>query len=159
VTIQQDLGSKISQAGQTFAATVASPITVKGQTVIRPGASVSGTVVDAKAMGKFKGGAVLQLRLDTIRAMDSTYQISTGILERTQSGKGKRSTGFIAGGAGGGALIGGLAGGGKGAAIGALVGAGAGTAGAGLTGNNKDIVIPAETTLTFRLSNSVHLNQ
>ncbi len=39
------------------------------------------------------------------------------------------------GGAGGGALIGGLAGGGKGALIGAAIGAGAGTAGAAYTGN------------------------
>jgi hypothetical protein len=57
---------------------------------------------------------------------------------------------MIGGGAGVGALIGGLAGGGKGAAIGAAAGAGAGTAGAGLTGN-RDITLPAETPLTFKL--------
>ncbi len=65
--------------------------------------------------------------------------------------KGKRSTGFIAGGGGGGALIGGLAGGGKGALIGGLFGAGAGTAGAAFTGN-KDVSVPAETVVTFNLS-------
>jgi hypothetical protein len=58
---------------------------------------------------------------------------------------------LIGGGAGAGALIGGLAGGGKGAAIGALAGAGAGTAGAALTGN-KDIVIPAESMVNFHLT-------
>ena len=42
---------------------------------------------------------------------------------------------MVGGGAGGGALIGGVAGGGKGALIGGLVGAGAGTAGAVFTGN------------------------
>jgi hypothetical protein len=60
------------------------------------------------------------------------------------------------GGAGAGALIGGLAGGGKGAAIGALAGGGAGTAGAAFTGN-KDIVLPAESALTFKLEQPLEL--
>jgi hypothetical protein len=65
----------------------------------------------------------------------------------------------LAGGGGGfGALIGGLAGGGKGALIGALAGAGAGTAGAAFTGN-KEIVIPAEDRLTFRLERSVTVSR
>jgi hypothetical protein len=54
-------------------------------------------------------------------------------------------------------LIGGLAGGGKGALIGGLVGAGAGTAGAALTGNNRDITLAPETVLSFRLMNSITL--
>jgi hypothetical protein len=154
VTITQDLGSKISQPGQTFSATVASPISVGGQRIIRPGASATGTVTDAKPLGKFKGGASLALRLDTVRAQGVTYQIASSTIERAEKGKGKRTAGFIGGGAGGGALIGGLAGGGKGALIGGLIGAGAGTTGAAFTGN-KEIVIPAETTLTFRLERSL----
>ena len=62
--------------------------------------------------------------------------------------KQKVRPGFVAGGAGG-AAIGGLAGGGKGAAIGALAGAAAGTVGAA-TGN-RDIQLPAESALSFRL--------
>jgi hypothetical protein len=58
---------------------------------------------------------------------------------------------LIGGGAGLGAIIGGLAGGGKGAVIGGLAGAGAGTAGAAYTGN-KDVVIPSESLITFRLA-------
>ena len=64
---------------------------------------------------------------------------------------------MIAGGAGGGALIGGLAGGGKGAAIGAVAGAGAGTAGAALTGNNRDITLSPETVVSFKLMSSITL--
>ncbi|HTW43911.1 MAG TPA: hypothetical protein VMD58_00065 [Acidobacteriaceae bacterium] len=158
VTVQQALGSRISQPGDTFAATVARPIVVRGVTAIRAGAPVSGTVVDAKRLGRFKGGAFLELRLDTVRADGRTYQISTSSLERAEKGKGKRSAGFIGGGAGLGAIIGGLAGGGKGAVIGGLAGAGAGTAGAGLTGN-REIVIPAESTLTFRLERPITVQQ
>ncbi|MBV8672407.1 MAG: hypothetical protein JOZ33_03145 [Acidobacteriaceae bacterium] len=154
VTTTQALGSKISVPGDSFSATVAQPVVVNGVRVIPAGARATGTVVDAKALGKFKGGATLSLRLDSVRAHGTTYQIASSTIERAEKGKGKRSAGFIGGGAGGGALIGGLAGGGKGALIGGLIGAGAGTAGAAFTGN-KDIVIPAETTLTFRLEHSL----
>ena len=67
-------------------------------------------------------------------------------------GNGQRQThGILAGGgAAVGALIGGLAGGGKGAGIGALAGGGAGTGGAAFTGN-KDVVLPAESALSFKL--------
>ena len=63
---------------------------------------------------------------------------------------------MVGGGAGGGALIGGLAGGGKGAAIGALVGAGAGTVGAALTGK-RDITLPAESALSFQMTGPLTL--
>jgi hypothetical protein len=60
---------------------------------------------------------------------------------------------MIGGGAGLGALIGGLAGHGKGAIIGGLAGAGAGTA-ASTTGS-KDVVIRPESVITFRLTQPV----
>jgi hypothetical protein len=62
---------------------------------------------------------------------------------------------MVVGGAGAGAAIGGIAGGGSGAAIGALVGAGAGTLGA-MTGN-RDIELPAESALNFKLDKSLTL--
>jgi hypothetical protein len=158
ITTSQDLGSKISQAGQTFSAVVASPVYVGGKVAIRAGAQATGTVIDAKALGRFKGGAELALRLDTVRVQGATYEVASSTISRAEAGKGKRTAGFIGGGGGAGALIGGLAGGGKGALIGGLLGAGAGTAGAGLTGK-KDIVIPAESTLTFKLERSVHVTQ
>jgi hypothetical protein len=150
VRLGESVGSKISQPGQSFSATVASPVEVEGKTVIPSGASASGTVLDAKPLGRFKGGAVLQLKLTSININGSDRPVETSSLVRSAKGKGKRTAVMAGGGAGVGALIGGLAGGGKGAAIGALAGGGAGTAGAAFTGN-KDIVLPAESALTFKL--------
>ena len=151
VRVGQALGSKTSQSGQTFIATLAQPVSVEGMTVIPAGSTVSGTVVTAKEKGKFKGEGELALALTSITVKGHTHTIQTSVLDNTTKGKGKRTAYTTGGGAAGGALIGGLAGGGKGAGIGALVGAGAGLVGGAMTGN-KQIEIPAESALTFRLS-------
>jgi len=152
VRLDSAVSSKTSQAGQPFSGSLMSPVAVHGETVIPAGSAVEGEVVEAKAAGKFKGAATLSLRLTGVSSHGRSYHIETAALTQTSTGKGKRTAAMIGGGAGGGALIGGLAGGGKGAAIGALVGAGAGTAGSALTGNSRDISLPAETALSFRLA-------
>jgi len=151
VKVDQALGSKASQTGQTFLATLAQPVTVGGRTAMPAGSTASGTVVTAKAKGKIKGEGELVLALTSITVRGKTYSIQTGTLDSTSKGKGKRTAATTGGGAAGGALIGGIAGGGKGAGIGALVGAGAGLVGGAMTGN-KQIEIPAESALTFQLS-------
>ncbi len=156
VRLGETLSSKTNQAGDTFPATVDAPVVVNGRTVIREGSSATGTVTDAKSLGRFKGQALLSISLDRVRAGGRSYPVRTSSVERVEKGKGKRTAGFVGGGAGLGAIIGGLAGGGKGALIGGLAGAGAGTAGGAFTGN-KDLVIPAETVLTFRLTHDVRV--
>lgn len=158
VRLDTDLGSKISQPGDTFSATVADDVLKDGEVVIPKGARANGTVTDAKPLGRFKGGALLSIKLDRVRTKWGSYPVATSSIARAEQGKGKRSAGFIGGGAGLGALIGGIAGGGKGVAIGALAGGGAGTAGTAFTGN-KQIVLPAESLLTFKLDHSVHITE
>ena len=150
VRLGQSVGSKISSPGQGFTATVAQPVEVNGKVLIPSGAEASGTVAEAVPLGRFKGGARLRLVLDTVKVGGNAYKVETTAITQSAKGKGKRTAVAVGGGAGLGAIIGGLAGGGKGAAIGALAGAGAGTAGAAFTGN-KDIVLPAEATLSFKL--------
>ena len=158
VRLDQDLGSKINSTGDTFQATVADDVRVNDTTVIEKGARADGEVVDAKPLGRFKGGASLAIKLDRIHTRWGSYPVETSSISRAEAGKGKRTGVMVGGGAGLGALIGGLAGGGKGALIGGLAGAGAGTAGSAFTGN-KEIVLPAETLLTFSLEHSVHITE
>ncbi len=158
IGLDQDLGSKISQSGDSFNATIADDVVVNGQTVIPSGARAEGTVVDAKPLGRFKGGARLELRLERVHTNWGSYPVATSTIDRVERGKGKRSAIFIGGGAGLGTLIGGLAGGKKGALIGGLSGAGAGTAGSAFTGN-KQIFLPSGTLLSFRLEHSVHVTE
>ncbi|MGB2668382.1 MAG: BON domain-containing protein [Candidatus Acidiferrum sp.] len=156
VTVDQALSSKTSQAGQTFLATLARPVSLDGVTAIPKGSGVAGTVITAKQKGKIKGEGELSLALTSITVRGQNYSIQTGTLDSTIKGKGKRTAVTTGGGAAGGALIGGIAGGGKGAGIGALVGAAGGFVGGAMTGN-KQIEIPAETALTFTLSKSITL--
>lgn len=156
VRLGQAVGSKISQPGESFSATLAQAVVVEGQQVLPAGTRASGLIADAKPLGRFKGGARLQLKLTALDINGSSRSIDTSSVVRAEKGKGKRTAVMTGGGAGLGALIGGLAGGGKGAAIGALAGAGAGAGGAAFTGN-KDIVIPAETALSFKLRQAIEV--
>jgi len=158
VRLGEAVGSKISQPGQSFSASLVDPVEVGGKTVIPAGAAATGTVVDAKPLGRFKGGASLTLQLTSITVNGTEHPIQTSAVSQTEKGKGKRTAVLAGGGAGLGALIGGLAGGGKGAAIGAAAGAGAGGAGAAFTGN-KEIVMPAESAVTFKLSQSLEVKE
>ncbi len=159
VRLDSDLGSKISQPGDSFSATVADDVmSSDGQVIIPRGSRAEGTVIDAKPLGRFKGGALLAVQLDRVHTQWGSYPVRSSTIDKVEKGKGKRSALMIGGGAGLGALIGGLTGGGKGALIGGLVGGGAGTAGSAFTGN-KQIVLPAETLLTFHLDRSVQITE
>jgi hypothetical protein len=157
VRLGSALSSKTSTAGESFSGTLANSVVVGGVTAIPAGSTVTGTVTDAKSAGRFKGAATLALALQSVTVRGNSYPIDTTVFSQQSTGKGKRTATMVGGGAGLGALIGGLAGGGKGAAIGALAGAGAGTAGAGLTGNNREITLAPETVVSFRLQNSLTL--
>jgi hypothetical protein len=160
VHTDSDLSSKTSKPNEGFTATVAESVRVNGNIVIPRGARAQGVVVDAKNQGKVKGEGFLSIRLTNVHTKWGSYQISTATIDNTQKGKGKRTAVTTGGGAGLGAIIGGIAGGGKGAAIGALAGGGAGFAGGVFTGN-KEIKIPAESLLSFQLTEpiAVHVSK
>ncbi|HYL83061.1 MAG TPA: hypothetical protein VE263_02410 [Candidatus Angelobacter sp.] len=158
VVLDQTISSKTAKSGDRFSATVETPVEIEGKVAIPKGARADGVVKDAKAAGRFKGGAALALELTSITVAGRDHEVQTSSAAMSSKGKGKRTATMVGGGAAGGAAIGAIAGGGKGAAIGALIGAAAGTGGAGLTGN-RDITLAAETALDFKLLHPISIRE
>ncbi len=152
IRVDQRISVKTNHAGDTFTGEVVEPIIdPNGKAVVPKGTHVGGVVDAAHKRGHFKGASVLELRLTSMTLDGTQYRLRTADLSEHKKGKGKRSAAMIGGGAGLGMLIGGVASGGTGLLIGGLAGGGAGAAGAGLTGN-RDLDIPAETVVHFKLA-------
>ena len=155
IRINEHISVKTSHAGDHFSGEVVDPVVGDGDRVVIPkGAPVSGVVVTAHRRGHFKGSSILELRLTYLTLNGSRYALDTSDLTQTKKGKGKRSAAMIGGGAGLGMLVGGVATGGVGLLVGGLVGGGGGTLLSGLTGN-RDIEIPAESIVRFKLADNL----
>ena len=156
VVLDQSLSSNGSHAGDEFDATLSDPVVVDGRTVIPKDARVKGRVVDAQASGRLQTPAQVSITLTSIEAGGTSQSLeTTPVTLRGKSHK-TRDIEIIGGGSALGAIVGAVAGHGKGAAIGAAAGAGAGTATAAMTGK-KDIVLPAEAHLSFKLTQPMTL--
>jgi len=158
VILATSISSYKNKTGEEFSGNLAAPIMVDGEEAVPKGAKVTGAIVDAKKQGKFKGEALLTIRVTSITVRGKDYLIATHTWSDTEKGKGKRTAGVTGGSAAGGALIGGLAGGGKGAGIGAAIGAVGGLAVSGGTGG-QNVNLPAETKINFRLSKPVTIDR
>lgn len=144
------LASDHNKVEDAVNATLSSPLSIDGVTVIPDGAEVNGTVLDVKPSGRVKGLASIAFRFDRVHAPGETHTIVTDRITReAQSTKGKDAA-KVGIGAGAGALIGGIAGGGKGAAIGSIVGGGAG-AGAVAATKGEEVRLPPGTPVTATL--------
>jgi BON domain len=151
VRLIDTIDSEKNQQGETFRATLDSPLTDdQGNVVIPAGYDVTGKLDEVKSASRFAGQSSLALSLTRISAGPRTYNLQTNQYTRHGGSRGKSTAAKVGGGAALGAIIGGLAGGGRGAAIGATVGAGAGT-GVSAATKGQQIVLPAETVLNFQL--------
>ena len=139
-----------AQPGQTFRATLDSPLSAEGDVAIPAGYNVEGQVVDVKSAGKFAGKSELVLQLSRISVGAKSYSIQTDQYRRQGSSRGTNTAEKVGAGAAIGAIIGGLAGGGKGAGIGAAAGGGLG-GGVQAATKGQQIRLPAETVLNFTL--------
>ncbi len=157
IRINQNISVKHTPPGARFDGEVVEPWTdANGRVILPKGTPVGGIVDESHRRGHFKGASVLELRLTSLTLNGTQYPLETHDLTRTKKGKGKRSAALIGGGAGLGMLIGGVASGGTGLLIGGLAGGGAGTAIGGLTGN-RDLDIPAESIVRFKLADDLTL--
>ena len=150
------IDSSKQKAGFKFTANLETNLQADNVVVARRGTPVYGVLATASSAGKMKGSSELGLELTDIVINGTSYPLMTSTYEIEGKGEGGNTAKKVFGGAGLGALIGGLAGGGKGAGIGALAGAGAGTAVAA-TKKGQQLQIPSESLLEFRLEQPVTL--
>lgn len=154
VRLVDPIDSEKNQSGETFRATLNSPLSVEGQVVIPAGYDVEGHLVEVKSAGKFAGQSEIVMQLDRIAVGDKSYGITTDQYKRQGSSRGKNTAEKVGAGAGIGAVIGAIAGGGKGAAIGAAAGGGLG-GGVQAATKGQQIKLPSETVLNFTLQGPV----
>jgi hypothetical protein len=148
------IDSDSSQQGQTFHATLDSPLAVDGNPVVPAGYEVEGHVVDVKSAGKFAGRSELTLQLDRISVSGKYYDIQTNTYHREANSRGKDTAEKVGAGTVIGAVLGGILGGGKGAAVGAAAGGGVG-GGVQASTKSQQIKLPSETVLNFTLQSPV----
>lgn len=138
----------------TFQATIDRDIKDGAGAVLIPKGAPAGLTVRKISKGQ------LAVDLASITVGGIKYAVESAEVDQSNRrdgiGKNKRTGEMVGGGAALGAIIGAIAGGGKGAAVGAVAGAGAGGATQTLT-RGKEVVLPTESVLTFRLSQALAL--
>lgn len=149
--------SKKNNVGDVFHASLETDLTVNGVLVARRGADVYGKLAYAKEAGHFSGSSELELELTRMVVDGTDYPLVSDDYTLKGKGRGGDTAKKVGGGAVLGALIGGIAGGGAGAAIGAGVGSAAG-AGAQVLTRGKEVKVPSETLLEFKLQQPVTVN-
>ena len=151
VQMIDSIDSKTGQVGAVYQASLYAPITVGDKVVVPKGTDVGILLTNAKQAGKIKGSSELELELDHLVVHGKKIPLKSSSYQQAGESRGKQTAKRTAVGTGIGAAIGAIAGGGKGAAIGAGIGAGGTLAFQALT-HGKEIKVPAETKLDFKLA-------
>lgn len=156
VRMVDSIDSSREKSGSRFTASLETNLRVGKTTVASRGTIVHGHLIYASSAGRFAGTSELTIELTDIVIDGTAYPLLTHTYEIKGSGQGKHTARNVVGGAGLGALIGGLAGGGKGAGIGVLAGAAGGTALAAIK-KGEQVSIPSESLVEFRLNQPAFL--
>jgi len=155
LTLDQELGTRENEKGDTFTATVASPVSAEGRVVVPQGATVHGEVTAVQKSGGAGQEAVLKVDFKDLRAGGRTYPLQATLTKANPEKKSRTSAGQaaaeIGAGTAAGAILGRIVGGNKtGTFVGAAVGAAAGTA-IVLGTQDVDAVLPAGSAMEIRL--------
>ena len=160
VRLGETLSVQKNLTGDTFFATLDVPLVADGFVLAEKGARVEGKIVEVDKAGKLSGTSRLSLELTQVNTSDGQrvhLQTSTFTKDGAERSR-KNDAAKVGGGAILGAIIGAAAGGGKGAGVGAGVGGAAG-AGAVLLSGGRNVTIPVETKLIFRLEKPVTITE
>jgi hypothetical protein len=153
VLLSEAIEVDAAKTGMTFKALLDDPVMIGGKVVLARGAPVVLQAAKVEQAGKMKGSDNIVLKANAFTLGGRKYDIVTTQVESKSGGEGKKTTRKVAGGAGLGAVIGGIAGGGTGAAIGAVAGGATGAVVA--SQGTASLKIPAETRLQFTLNAAV----
>jgi len=150
------IDSSKQKTGFRFTATLETNLQAEDMVIAPRGTTLYGRLAEASSAGRMSGSSELSLELTDIVINGTAYPLLTSTYEVKGKGEGGNTAKKVVGGAGLGALIGGIAGGGKGAGIGAVAGAGLGTA-VSASKKGQQLQIPSETLIEFRLQQPVSL--
>jgi len=159
VRTNQAVDSRNASEGQTYSAVVVDDVKGSSGEILIPKNSDAQLVIRKVATGGTTGSPELTLDLNSVTVNGRNYLVSTADVSKKGNsgiGKNKRTAEMVGGGAALGTLLGAIAGGGKGAVIGAIAGAAAGGTAQVLT-KGKEVKVPAETVLKFKLDQPVTL--
>jgi hypothetical protein len=93
IRLSEELGSKISEDGQSFSGTLDQDVVVGGQTVMPAGSIVSGKVISARPVGALHGEAELQLKLTSVKVNNTNVHVATSTQSFGPQIKGKSKVG------------------------------------------------------------------
>ena len=150
VRLTETLSSDLNQPGDTFLASLASPIVIGDRVIVPEGAGVKGKIVDARNARRFSGRSALVIEVTSLAYNGRTYELRSSQYSKQGASRNAYAAAAITGGTGVGAIIGTIVGRGKGAAIGAVIGAAAGTGVQAVT-KRAPAELRAESTLSLRL--------
>jgi hypothetical protein len=160
VRTNEAINSQSAKENQAFAAQVDQDVMGGSNNVVVPKGSPVELVIRKVSQGSVTGSPDMMLDVQSVTVGGQRYLVSTADLQQksdTGIGANKRTAEAVGGGAALGAIVGAVVGKGKGAAIGAVVGA-AGGAGTQILIKGKEVQVPAETVLNFKLDKPISLN-
>ena len=160
VRTNETIDSKTARSGQMYTAVVDKDVMDQNGNVAIPRGSNAELIIHNMSTGGATGSPDMEVDLQSVTIDGRRYAVATQSVTKNRSrglGKNKRTAEMTGGGAAVGAVLGAIAGGGHGAVIGALAGAAAG-AGVQVLTKGKEVRIPAETQLSFPLTESLPLN-
>jgi hypothetical protein len=160
VRTDETIDERNAAEGRTFSASIVEDVRDSSGNVIVPRGAPATLVVRRVSEGGTLSSGNFVLDLDSVRVNGRRYVVNTEDVKKGETGIGanKRTAEYVGGGAVLGTLLGAIAGGGKGAAIGAIAGAAAG-GGVQVLTKGKEIRVPAETVLKFRLEEPLTLRE
>lgn len=160
VRTNEKIDSKTATEGRTYSAEMSRDVMDESGNLFVPKGSEAQLVIRSSSGGSVANSSDLVLDVQSVMVNGQRFMVSTQDLRQSGGrdgvGRNRRTAEIVGGGTAIGTLLGAIGGGGKGALIGAIAGAAAG-AGVQVLTKGREVQVPAETILNFRLDQPMQL--